>query len=232
MNQTLKNLLAIAVGILPINVIMIWYRLTQTDTFTTIDMLVYPLLFGGGNIVLILVLNKFLLKQKIKDFNPGSGKWYWDITAGIILTIIYFGLLIIEQKTITDYLPQAKPASQELINLLVDLANNPVLLAIWLGPVVWIGVALFEELQRIFFLNCLWKLSGNHYWQLFTIFLVSVIWGVTHLYQGTFGIISVSIQGLVMSLYYYRYRRIWPLIVSHALYDSVQIMMMVIQIRS
>ncbi len=232
MNQTLKNLLAIAVGILPINVIMIWYRLTQTDTFTTIDMLVYPLLFGGGNIVLILVLNKFLLKQKIKDFNPGSGKWYWDITAGIILTIIYFGLLIIEQKTITDYLPQAKPASQELINLLVDLANNPVLLAIWLGPVVWIGVALFEELQRIFFLNCLWKLSGNHYWQLFTIFLVSVIWGVAHLYQGTFGIISVSIQGLVMSLYYYRYRRIWPLIVSHALYDSVQIMMMVIQIRS
>lgn len=67
MNRKLKNLIAICVGILPINVIMIWYRLTHSEGFTTVDMLVYPLMFGGGNILLILALNKYLLNEKSKE---------------------------------------------------------------------------------------------------------------------------------------------------------------------
>jgi len=49
-----------------------------------------------------------------------------------------------------------------------------------------------------------------------------------HLYQGAFGIVSISIQGLVIGFFYYKFRRIWPLIISHALYDSLQIIMFVL----
>jgi len=230
MKQKLNNVLAICIGILPFNIIMIWYRLTHPEGFTTSDMLVYPLLFGGAIILLILVLNKYLLKKENSDFNPGKGKWYWDIIIGLGLTAIYFILMFLEQATITRVLPQGRPPSQEVINLMISLANNPLLLAIWLGPVVWIGVAIFEEVQRIFFMNCLWRLSKNKYWELFTIFLVAVVWGLMHLYQGPFGIISISIQGLIMGFYYYKFRRIWPLIISHALYDSIQIVMFVVQV--
>jgi len=230
MRQKLKNILAICIGILPFNILMIWYRLTHTADFSTNDMLLYPLIFGGGNILLILALNKFLLKQKISNFNPGKGKWYWDVIIGLALTAIYFMLMFIEQATITRLLPQGRPPTQEVIDLMIGLANNPILLAIWLGPVVWLGVAIFEEVQRVFFMNCLWRLSRNKYWELFTILFVAVVWGFVHLYQGPFGIISVSIQGLIMGFYYYRFRRIWPLIISHALYDSIQIIMFVIQV--
>lgn len=230
MKEKLRNILAICIGILPFYIILVWYRLTHTEGFTTSEMLVYPLIFGGGIILLILALNKFLLKQKISDFTPGKGKWYWDILIGLGLTAIYFVLVSIEQFTITRLLPQGKPPSQEVINLMIGLANNPLLLAIWLGPVVWIGVAIFEEVQRIFFMNCLWRLSKNKYWEWFTILIVAVVWGFMHLYQGPFGIISVSIQGLIMGFYYYKFRRIWPLIISHALYDSIQIIMFVIQV--
>lgn len=230
MNQNLKNILAICIGILPFNIIMVWYRLTQTAGFTIFDMLVYPLIFGGGIILLILVLNKYLLKKDIKAFNPGKGKWYWDILIGIGLTAVYFIFVYVEQATISRLLPQQSPPSQEVINLMTGLANNPLLLAIWLGPVVWLGVAGFEEVQRIFFMNCLWSLSKNKYWELFTILLVAVVWGFMHLYQGSFGIISVSIQGVIMGAYYYKFRRIWPLIISHALFDSIQIIMFVIQV--
>jgi len=209
---------------------MVWYRLTHEEGFTTFEMLVYPLIFGGGITLLILVLNKYLLNQKIKDFNPGKGKWYLDISIGIVLTAIYFLLMFIEQATITRIFPQGRPPSQEVINLMTGLANNPILLAIWLGPVVWIGVAIFEEVQRIFFMNCLWRLSKNKYWELFTIFFVAVVWGFLHLYQGPFGIFSVSIQGLIMGFFFYKFRRIWPLIISHALYDSIQIIMFVVQV--
>lgn len=230
MSQKLKNILAICIGIIPFNIVMLWYRLTHAEGFTTYDMLVYPLIFGGGIILLILALNKYLLKQKISEFNPGKGKWYWDILIGLGLTGIYFTLMFIEQTTISRLLPQGRPPSQEVINLMINLADNPVLLVIWLGPVVWIGVAVFEEMQRIFFMNCLWSLSKNKYWELFIILFVAVVWGFMHLYQGVFGIISVSIQGVIMGAYYYKFRRIWPLIISHALYDSIQIIMFVIQV--
>ncbi len=230
MKQNLKNILAICIGILPLNIAMIFYRLTSSEEFTISDMLIYPLLIGGGSILLILALNKYLLKQRLIDFNIGKGKWQSDILIGLGLAIFYFLLVFAERATILRILPQGNPPSGEVIDLMISLANNPLLLAIWLGPVVWIGVAIFEEVQRVFFMNCLWKLSENKYWQIFVIFFVAAIWGVLHLYQGSFGIISVSIQGLVMGAYYYKFRRIWPLIISHALYDSIQIIMFVIQV--
>jgi membrane protease YdiL (CAAX protease family) len=230
MRHKLNYISAICIGVLPVYIILIWYRLTHNEVFTVFDMLSYPLIFGGGNILLILALNKYLLKEKITDFNPGKGRWYWDILVGLVLAAIYFLLLFIERSTIANMLPQGKPVSQEVITMMTGLANNPILLAIWLGPVVWIGVAIFEELGRVFFLNCLWRLSNKKYWELIAVIFVSFFWGFAHLYQGAFGIISVSLQGLIMGFFYYKYRRILPLIISHALYDSIQVIMFVIQV--
>lgn len=228
--QPLKYLLAISIGVLPLNIAMVWYRLTQEESFTLTDMLVYPLLIGGGSILIILALNQYLLKQDLADFNPGKARWYWDILAGLLLTVVFFLLVYIEQSALAPLLPRRTPPSEELITLLTGLAGNPVLLAIWLGPVVWIGVAVFEEVQRVFLLNCLWRISQNSHWEWFVILLVSVTWGILHLYQGAFGIVSVSVQGLIMGFFYYRFRRIWPLIISHALYDSIQIIIFVVQV--
>ena len=96
MSKVIRNIIAISIAILPINIIMIWYRLTQTENFSTTDMTVYPLLFGGGTIILILLLNKYLLKDTFKEtFNSGKGAWYWGFLVGSGLTVIYF----------TDYFP-------------------------------------------------------------------------------------------------------------------------------
>lgn len=230
MKPKIYCILAVCIGVLPVNTFMIWYRLTHTEGFTTSEMLFYPLIIGSANILLILALNRYLLKEKWLSFNPGKGKWYWDIFTGLALTVIYFLFLFAERATMANLLPLGPPQSQEVIKLMIDLANNLLYLAIWLGPVVWIGVAMFEEVARVFFLNCLWRLSNNRYWEWFAVLLVSVFWGVTHLYQGAFGIFSVSVQGIIMGVYYYKFRRIWPLIISHALYDSLQIIMFVIQV--
>lgn len=232
MSATLKNILAICIGILPLNGFMIWYRLTQTEAFTTFDMLFYPLLLGGGNILLILALNKYLLKETIKSLNPGTKTWYWDITSGVALFVIYFVLMFAERSTLTGILSQGKPPSQEVLSLMFDLARNPLLLVVWLGPVVWIGVAMFEEVSKVFFLNCLWQFSKQKWWKVAAIFFVAALFGITHFYQGAFGIVSSGIQGLVAVFFFYKYRRIWPLVISHALYDSIQIVMFVIQVNS
>ncbi len=230
MAKKYKYILAIIIGVLPLYTWMIWYRLTHAPVFTTNELLLYPILIGGGNIIWILLLNKHLLKDKLSSFNPGSGKWPMDILVGLLLTGIYFSLMFIERETIMKWLPSGPPPSNELINMMIGLANNPILLAIWLGPVVWIGIALFEEVSRTFLLNCLWKVSPGRNWDFVVILIVAVIIGVAHLYQGMFGIVSIGFKSIIMGLYYYRYRRILPLIISHGLYDSFQVIFFVSQV--
>lgn len=233
MSATFRNILAISIAILPINIIMIWYRLTQTKNFTTADMIVYPLIFGGGISVLILLLNKYLIRDTFKEtFNSGKGVWYWDILVGIGLTAVYFAMFFIERTTLYRWIPNRNPPNTELIDTMAELANNPLLLVIWFGPVLWIGIALFEELSRVFLLKCLWNINENKNWHVVAIFLASTLIGVAHLYQGTAGIISIALKSVIMSFYFYKYRRILPLIISHALYDGVQFAFFVLQFRN
>ncbi len=230
MSKTIRNILAISIAIFPINFIMIWYRLTQTENFSTTDMTVYPLLFGGSTIILILFLNKYLIKDTFKEtFNSGQGTWYWDIVIGIGLTIIYFTMFFIERATLYQWIPNNNPPNTELINVMIDLANSPMLMIIWFGPVLWIGIALFEELSRTFLLKCLWNIKNNKNWHFIAILLASTLIGVSHLYQGTAGIISIGLKSVIVSLYFYKYRRLLPLIISHGLYDGMQFAFFVVQ---
>ena len=211
---------------------MIWYRLTQTENFSTADMIVYPMLIGGGLCVLIWFLNKYLLKDSFKEtFNSGNGIWYWDILVGLGLTAIFFAMFFLERATIYQWIPNHNRPNTELIDTITDLANDPLLLIIWFGPVLWIGVALFEELSRVFLLKCLWNLNESKNWHIAAIFLTSTLIGVAHLYQGTAGIISIGLKSVVMCFYFYKYRRILPLIISHALYDGIQFAFFVIQFQ-
>ena len=212
---------------------MIWYRLTQTENFSTTDMTVYPLLFGGGTIILILLLNKYLLKETFKEtFNSKNGTWYWDVLIGIGLCVIYFAMFFLERATLYQWIPNPNPPNTELINVMIDLANSPLLMIIWFGPVLWIGIALFEELSTTFLLKTLWNINDNKDWQIIAIFLTSTLIGFVHMYQGTAGIISIGLKSVVVSFYFYKYRRLLPLIVSHGLYDGLQFAFFVMQFRN
>ncbi len=231
-SNALKNILAISIAILPINLIMIWYRLTQTENFSTVDMTVYPLLFGGGSVVLILWLNKYLLRASFRTtFNSGESTWGKDVGVGLGLTAVYFTMFFVERATLMQWLPNNNPPNTELINVMVDLAHSPLLMVVWFGPVLWLGIALFEELSRTFLLKCLWNISENRKWHIAVIFLASTLIGLAHLYQGVYGIISIGLKSVVVSLYFYKYRRLLPLIISHGLYDGLQFAFFVIQFQ-
>lgn len=231
MNRTFRNLVAICIGVLPVHFGMIYYRLTQDTALTTNDMVLYPLLIGGGSALLIFLLNKYLLKQPLSIFNPGKGNWWQDIIAGLVLTGLMFILVVIERRTLVNWLPMGPPPTNEIFDLMRDLSESPLLLILYFGPVLVIGIALFEEVTRIFLLNTLWDISKNRSWQITVIILVSILMGAVHLYQGWFGIVSIGIKSILMCLYYYRFRRIMPLLISHYLYDGIQFAMFISAIQ-
>jgi len=145
------------------------------------------------------------------------------------LASLFVLLAWIDQFTIYRWLPSAP--SGDVGNLLSGLMENPFLLALWLGPVVWIGVAGFEEVSRAFILDRLWVAWPGRKGRWIAVLLSVAIFSIAHFYQGIAGMISVGIMALISAVYYMRYGRIWPLIIAHALYDSFWIVFVVIQNR-
>ena len=117
------------------------------------------------------------------------------------------------------------------MTLFTGIVNNPLLLAVWLGPVAWLGVAAFEELTRVFMLNRLWTIWPRPIGRWLVIFVSAAVFGLAHIYQGPVSAVAVGVQGFLYAVYYKRYGRLWPMIVGHALYDSIQVIQMVMALR-
>ena len=224
--KVLKQLLALIIIVFIPFGIMIWFRNHQSTGFAPTELINYPLLFGGTSIVVLYLLKRFFLKEPIKDFNPGKGNWIKDWLWGLALTIIYFVLFFVERVTIANWLTFVP--NMEMLDLILQLREDYLLLALWFGPVLWIGIALYEELIRVFILTSLWKFSSNKTWMFIVIFIASVLIGLVHLSQGSYGIVTITVKSLVAGFFFCKYRRLLPLIVAHVLYDGLQVAVLLI----
>ena len=166
------------------------------------------------------------MDSSLRDFNPGPGHlikdWFWALA----LTAVYFLLFYLERATLTNVLQFN--TNSELLGLMLDMREKPILVLLWFVPVLWIGIALYEELMRVFMLTCLWKFSDNKTWTFAVIVLTSVLIGFTHLSQGSYGVVTISIKSLVAGFFFYKVKRLAPLVIAHALYDGIQVALLLI----
>jgi membrane protease YdiL (CAAX protease family) len=106
------------------------------------------------------------------------------------------------------------------INTQVSAANlEPVW---WSAPVLVLAAvenALLEEVVMVGYLFTRWRQTGWS-WPL-VIGLSALIRGSYHLYQGFGGFAGNIVMGLVLGLVFVRTRRVMPLVVCHALLDTV-----------
>nr|WP_319270901.1 CPBP family intramembrane glutamic endopeptidase [uncultured Draconibacterium sp.] len=222
----IKNLIVLFILVITPAAIMIWHRNHDTSGFASKELILYPLLFGGGSIILLLFLKKYFLKEPLKDFNSGKGFLVKDWMWGLALTVIYFALFYLERMTLMGVLEFK--SNEELLSLMLDMREKPVLVLLWFLPVLWVGIALYEELIRVFMLSSLWKFSKNNIWTIAVIFFTSILIGLTHWSQGSYGIVTVALKSLVACFFFYKYRRLMPLVIAHALYDGIQVAMLLI----
>jgi membrane protease YdiL (CAAX protease family) len=221
-----KRLFALLVMVFIPFGMMIWFRNHQSSGFATIELIAYPLLFGGGSIVVLYLLKKYFLKEPLSDFNSGKGNLKTDVLYGVALVTVYFILFYIERLTLINYL--SFNSNSELLGLMLDMRENPWLLALWFGPVLWIGIALYEELIRVFILTSLWKFSKNIIWSVIVIIIAASIVGLAHWSQGSYGIVTIGIKSMVSGFFFFKYRRLLPLVIAHVLYDGIQVAMLLI----
>ncbi len=217
----LKSFIALSIIVFIPFGLMLWIRNHQSTGFASIELIIYPLLFGGLSIALLVLLKKYFLKEKLTDFNSGPGNWKTDIAWGLSLTLAYFILFYIERLTLANILEFS--SNMELLGLMLDMRENPILLFIWFGPVLWIGIALYEELIRVFLLSSLFKWSDHIIWSITVILISAIIIGLAHWSQGSYGMVTIGIKSLVSGYFFFKKRRLMPLVYAHVLYDGIQV---------
>ncbi len=227
----ITQILAVVAVCVPLYAFALWSHLSH-QTVTLRALFLYPLLLGGGNVVLALLIYRFICGERIASLNLKAGKWFADVLAGILLAAVFLGLLVLQQMVQSRWLAHAAgPPPQALITLFQGIVNNPLLLAIWLGPVAWLGVATFEELSRVFMLNRLWTVWSQPFARWFILLVSAFLFGLVHIYQGPVSVVAIALQGFAYGWYYMRFGRVWPMIIGHALYDSFQVIQVVIAFK-
>lgn len=215
----------LVLGLLP-TALAVWYRSRESSGFAGVELLAYPLIFGTLGIAIVLAVQRYFIRGSLAELSPGTGRLLKDVAWGLGLTGVYFLLFFGARATLMDVL-EFRP-NRELLGLMLDLREQPWMVLMWFGPVLWIGIALFEEVLRVFLLTRLWSLSDRPLWIVVSIVIVAVMMGLAHWSQGPYGVVTIAIKGAVIGAWFYRYRRLLPLVIAHALYDGLQVGMLLL----
>ena len=210
--------------------LMVFISQLGGETVTAQGFLIYAIGYTLIVIVVLLLLLWFLCGEKPKALNRKLGVWWKDLLGGVVLVGLTLAVKFALDPMIAKYFHRASDSESGLGSLFKTLAGNPWLFALFLGPVLFIGVAGSEELTRVFFITRWMNIASSKLWLGIRVFLSAVLFGLNHVQQGPAGVISVTLNGLIMVLWYLRFGRIFHLIVAHYLYDAIQIVLIVILI--
>ena len=222
--------LAILLGVAPIYGMTIMSHLSQDQPYSLDDILFYTGVIASLALVVLLVLLRLLCGESFGHLNLKRARWWQDVLGGVGLTVLTLGTLYLLGPVIEQVLPRAPQSG--LGNVMNGLVRDPWRLALFLGPILLIGTACFEEVVRVFFLSRWWKIASGAAWRWLGVLISAALFGLAHLYQGPGGMANTAISGLILAIVYLRFGRVWPLIISHYLHDALQIALVVYLIQS
>jgi membrane protease YdiL (CAAX protease family) len=223
-----RRVAALLLGTVPLYLPLVLTHALRDSAYGLTELLLWPLCGGMAGLLWVLAVYRFACRQRPSALNRKEGGLAGDAAAGLILWVIFNLVFFLSRATLYRWLP-SHPSS--FGNLFEGLRGNPWLLFLWLGPVVWIGVAAFEEVSRTFLLDRIWALLPGRAGAAAGIALSVALVSLAHLYQGPAGMASVGLLALVSALYYRKFGRLFPLIIAHALYDSFWVALAILQVR-
>ncbi len=220
------QVLAVVLGPLPVYAMLFASGFLSDSPYSPRDFILYSTVISAPIIIVLLLLLRYLCGEKPRELNLKPGTWTSDLVAALVLSIVTLAANIVSNGLLSEVLPA--PPNTSIINLFGWLWQNPGMLALFLGVLLWIGVAQ-EELVRIFLLSRLWKVRSSSVIRWGAVFLAAVLFGFSHAWQGPARIASAGIYGLIMGIYYLRFGRVAPLIISHYATDALQVLVFVLR---
>jgi membrane protease YdiL (CAAX protease family) len=220
------QLLAVALGPLPVYAITLARGVVSEQAYSPRAFILYTTAISGPIIIGLLLLLRYVCGENPRELNLKPGKWSSDLVAAVILSVVTLAANVLANGLLAELLPA--PPNTAVINLFRWLGRSPSMLALFLGVLLWIGVAQ-EELTRVFLLSRLWKVWPSTAAKLGAVVFAAVLFGLAHYYQGPTRIVWTGIYGLIMGLYYVRFGRVGPLMISHYLTEALMVVVFVLR---
>jgi membrane protease YdiL (CAAX protease family) len=211
----------------PLAIFVLWMRHGPP---TLGQMLGGPLLGGGSLILWLLFIQVILAGDPLTSLGLRTDRMTRELLLGVVGAAVMLALHAGIGALLSEVFPP-QPAPPEIRELLEGLSRRPELLVLWLGPVVWIGVAGFEELWRIHLLRRLWVLWPGPAGRWGSILISALLVAAAHAYQPPAVRISIGLLSVLQGWYFLFTGRFWSLVIAHALYDSLQVVTIVLLIR-
>ncbi len=214
------HLTAVALGPLAVYSYLFLSGLLSEQPYSPGDFIVYATAISIPILVVLYLLLRYLCGERPSDLNLAPGRWTTDLLAALILSVVTLAANVVTNSLVAEVLPA--PPNTGIINLFAWLSRSPGMMALFLGVLLWIGVAQ-EELTRVFLLSRLWKVWPSTPSRWLAIFVAAGLFGLSHAYQGPTRIVWTATYGVIMGTYYLRYGRVAPLIISHYLTNALQV---------
>lgn len=149
------QLVAVVIGVLPLYSSLLIYQIQNGQPPSNQGFIFYLAVICPLSIVIALLLLRLLCKESFNSLNLKPGKWYSDLLSIFILTFVILVTNVISQYLLSELLPTSISGSN-IRDLFREMTRNPLMLAVFAGPLVFFGAAS-EELIRVFMLSRLWK---------------------------------------------------------------------------
>ena len=82
----------------------------------------------------------------------------------------------------------------------------------------------FEEITRAFLLSRMLRLSSGWAVKMLALVLAAALFGLVHVYEGTYGIVNATVIGLILAGTYILHGRLRPLWLAHGLFNTYLIL--------
>ena len=174
---------------------------------------------GHGLVVSLVIVGLLRLsRETLADLGFTSRQLGQQLGIG---TLFGFGLFIVHQLLISPVIDAFLPASASQGVDLALLFDNVYEYPIWIFLAVFKG-GLVEEGARVFGLTRFEKIFGRPGFVVAAV-VGSIVFGISHLYQGVDSAIGTGIQAVLFILIYLRRRRPLEAVAAHAVYDIIGI---------
>jgi membrane protease YdiL (CAAX protease family) len=163
-------------------------------------------------IIALLVLGYVLYKSGRRFADIGLRWAFRDIGRGVVVLLVSLLTAIVAlvplflfYRHVYETLPTHHKASEFFGHF-----------TFWVLPYFLIGPFYEELIVRAYLMTEIRELTGSAG---LSVLVSVVLQGSYHLYYGWWGALTVSLMFLVYALYFARWRRAWPVIIAHEIFD-------------
>ena len=179
------------------------------------------MLYTFIGLLVIYFTNKYLLKNTLIVFASQKGSLLLDVSIAFLLMIFAYFVFSIGNITYGRWFFVEIDRTQ-MIKSLNEMFSNPTYTAFLLGPFIWMTEG-FLVFSRAFILNNLWEINQNKYWVWTSIILVALLGAFIQISNGPPAIINWFIILMAWGFIYYKYRRIYPLLIAGILMQTIEL---------